>query len=35
VDGKDRKPGLPSPENEKRIIDVEKESLVVMAEALE
>jgi nitric oxide reductase activation protein len=35
VDGKDRKPGLPSPEKEKRIIDVEKESLVVMAEALE
>jgi nitric oxide reductase NorD protein len=34
VDGKDRKPGFPSPDKEKKIIDIEKESLVVMAEAL-
>ena len=34
VDGKDRNPGFPSPEKEKKIIDIEKESLVVMAEAL-
>jgi nitric oxide reductase activation protein len=34
VDGKDRKPEIPPSEKEKKIIDIEKEALVVMAEAL-
>ena len=34
VDGKDRKPENPPSEKEKKIIDIEKEALVVMAEAL-
>jgi nitric oxide reductase activation protein len=34
VNGKDRKPEFPSPGKDKKIIDIEKESLVVMAEAL-
>jgi len=34
VDEKDRKPEFPSPKKEKKIIDIEKEALVVMAEAL-
>jgi hypothetical protein len=34
VDGKDRKPEFPSSGKEKKIIDIEKEALVVMAEAL-
>jgi nitric oxide reductase NorD protein len=34
VNGKDRKPESPSPVKEKKIIDIEKESLVIMAEAL-
>jgi nitric oxide reductase activation protein len=35
VDGKDRKAGFPSPEREKKVIDIEKEALVVMAEAMD
>ncbi len=35
VEGKDRKPEVPPSEKEKKIIDIEKEALVVMAEALE
>ena len=34
VDGKERKPGIPPSEKDKKIIDIEKEALVVMAEAL-
>jgi hypothetical protein len=34
VDGKNRKPEIPHQEKEKKIIDIEKEALVVMAEAL-
>jgi len=34
VDGKNRKPEIPPQEKEKKIIDIEKEALVVMAEAL-
>ncbi len=34
INGKERKPENPSSEKEKKIIDVEKEALVVMAEAL-
>jgi nitric oxide reductase activation protein len=34
VEGKDRKPEIPPLQTEKKIIDIEKEALVVMAEAL-